>query len=82
MNRAINTSSFREKVAVAGGLLLICGSIASYVYMHVIFFGVPHFNLNTLRGRSEIGYTLSSLVLVGIGAYAILHTLRARSKNI
>lgn len=47
---------------------MICDVIFGYTYMHVVFFGVPHFALNTPMGRIEINYLLSNLVLIGFGA--------------
>ena len=57
---------------------MICNVIFSYTYMHVVFFGVPHFDLNTPKGRSELGYVLSNLALLGFGAFFIYLGVRAR----
>ncbi len=54
--------------------------IVSYTIMHVFFFGVPHFTLTTLKGRSEIGYTLSCLLLMGFGAFFIYSGKSQRGK--
>jgi len=81
MSSDTTASSFRAKAGVVGGVLLICDSIASYVYMHDLFFGVPHFTLNSPRGRNEVGYALSSLALAGIGALGIYFSIRARKNN-
>ena len=57
---------------------MICNTIFSYTYMHVVFFGVPHFDRNTPMGRSELNYLLSNLVMVGFGAFFIYLGMRAR----
>jgi hypothetical protein len=49
--------------------------------MHVVFFGAPHFTLYTPKGRSEMNYTLSSLLLIGFGVFFIYLGVRARHKN-
>lgn len=63
-----NSSTVRAVAGIAGGSLMICDVIFGYTYMHVVFFGVPHFALNTPMGRIEINYLLSNLVLIGFGA--------------
>lgn len=73
-----NSSKFRSIAGIAGGSLMICDAIFSYAYMHVAFFGIPHFGLRTPMGRSELNYLLSNLVLVGFGAYFIYLGMRAR----
>jgi len=63
---------------VAAGTLLIGVAIGGYVLMHVFFFGVPHFTMATPMGKSEIGYALSILLLVGLGAHSISRGLKER----
>jgi uncharacterized membrane protein YiaA len=63
---------------VAAGTLLIGVAIGGYVLMHVFFFGVPHFTMATPMGKSEIGYALSILLLVGLGAHSISRELKER----
>ena len=82
MNRMLtfppNSAKFRSIAGIAGGLLMICNVIFFYTYMHVVFFGVPYFDLNTPKGRNEINYLLSNLVLLGFGAFFIYLGVRAR----
>jgi hypothetical protein len=63
---------------IAAGTLLICVAVGGYVLMHVFFFGVPHFTLATAMGKSEIGYALSILVMVGIGVFSIYRGFKGR----
>ncbi len=74
------SSTTRAIAGVAGGLLMILNVIVSYTYMHVVFFGVPHFTTNTPTGRAEIEYTLSNLPLIGMGVFFIYLGARARRK--
>jgi len=76
-----NTSVGRAIAGIAGGLLMICNVIVSYTYMHVVFFGAPHFALNSPRGRNEINYALASLLLIGFGALFIYVGVRAQRKH-
>ena len=73
-----NSPTVRAVAGIAGGSLMICNTIFFYTYMHVVFFGVPHFALNTPMGRSEIGYTLSNLAMFGFGAFFIYLGVSAR----
>jgi hypothetical protein len=77
-----NPSKVQVMGGILGGLLLICDVIASYVYMHVVFFGMPHFAFDTEKGRSEILYALSNLLLLGFGVAFFYAGLRARRKHI
>ena len=56
---------------IVSGIRLIAIVAATYILMHVFFFGVPIFTLNTEMGIAEIAYTASNLVVVGCGAYSI-----------
>ena len=73
-----NSPKVRSVAGIAGGLLMICNVIFSYTYMHVTFFGIPHFSLDTPKGRSEINYLLSNLIMIGFGAFFIYLGMRAR----
>jgi len=82
MNRMLtfpsNSPRVRSIAGIAGGLLMICNVIFSYAYMHVAFFGVPHFSLEIPKGRSQINYVLSNLVMIGFGAFFTYSGMRAR----
>lgn len=75
-----NSSTIRAIAGITGGLLIFCNVIFSYTYMHVVFFGVPHFALDTPMGRSEISYMLSNLAMIGFGAFFVYLGMRARRR--
>ena len=67
---------------MASGTSLICVGVGGYVLMHVFFFGVPHFTMATPMGKSEIGYALAVLVLVGIGVHGIYRGIKDKRLRI
>ena len=79
------TPAVRAVCGIGGGLALIYNAIAGYGYMHSEFFGMPHFTLSTPRGRNEIMYALSSLMVAACGAgfsyVGIKMGVKARREN-
>ena len=73
-----STNRLLPLTPTAAGTLLICVASGGYVLMHVFFFGVPHFTLATPMGKSEIGYALAILVMVGIGVHSIFRGIKDR----
>jgi hypothetical protein len=67
---------------LVGGLLLIVWTIISYAWMHVKFFGVPNFAAGTAKGRAEIQYTVTNLLVIGMGAAFIYLGLKLRRSRI
>jgi hypothetical protein len=74
----VSTNRLWPLTPTAAGTLLICVAVGGYVLMHVFFFGVPRFTLAAPMGKSEIGYALSIVVLVGIGVLGIYRGIRGR----
>jgi hypothetical protein len=73
-----NSPKVRAFCGVVGGLLLVFNAIVGYATMHFAFFGAPHLTLSTPMGRSEIMYTLSTLMVAGWGVVFFYIGLRAR----
>jgi hypothetical protein len=74
-------SEVRAIAGIVGGLLLICTTAVNYTYMHIDFFGAPHFALDTPKGRAEINYALSTLLVIGMGIFFLCLDVRTRRKN-
>jgi len=72
------SSAVRAVCGIAGGLLLVCDAIVGYAYMHFAFFGAPRLTRSTPMGRTEIIYTLSTLMVAGFGVGLFYVGLRAR----
>ncbi len=75
-------SEVRAIAGIVGGLLLICNTVMDYTYMHIDFFGPPHFALDTAKGRAEINYALANLLMIGMGVFFLYLGVRARRKNV
>jgi hypothetical protein len=69
----------REHPGAMGWFAVLTG-IGGYTWMHVFFFGVPHFSLSTEGGLIEIKYALSTLAYVAICVGASLYAVRQRRK--
>ena len=73
--KAVNVFRMPENPTVAGQRLIFV-SIAGWSLMHITFFGVPRFS-----NKGELGYAVSSFVIVAIGCAVIIREKRARANR-
>lgn len=68
-----------EPDQVVAGENLIAIVLASYIFMHVFFFGSPGFTLSTAVGIAEIVMAVCTIAVAGIGALSIQAGMRKRT---